>query len=80
MAGVTASSDFPGVGPGSADQHLCMGSEGFVAKLNSDLSSILAATFLGGGYIRDRLLLPSPLTAREMSMWLVAQTQPTFQV
>src|SRR5262249_6509635 len=47
VAGATQSSDFPGVGPGSADSTLT-GGEGFVAKLNSDLSSILAATFLGG--------------------------------
>jgi hypothetical protein len=53
VAGFTNSSDFPGVGPGSADSTLAglklgEGAEGFVAKLNSDLSSILAATFLGG--------------------------------
>jgi Beta-propeller repeat len=47
VAGATDSSDFPGIGPGSADSTL-EGSEAFVAKLNSDLSSILAATFLGG--------------------------------
>ena len=49
---VTAHLDFPGVGPGSADSTIggLSGScEGFVAKLNSDLSSILAATFFGGG-------------------------------
>ena len=48
VAGGTGSSDFPGVGPGSADSTFAGGDEGFVAKLNSDLSSILAATFLGG--------------------------------
>jgi Beta-propeller repeat len=55
VAGATASSDFPGVGPGSADSTLVFGGgqagfeqEGFVAKLNSDLSAIRAATFLGG--------------------------------
>jgi hypothetical protein len=47
-AGSTDSSDFPGIGPGSADSTLAGGTEGFVAKLNSDLSSVLAATFLGG--------------------------------
>ncbi len=47
VAGVTSSSDFPGVGPGSADSTFA-GGEGFVVKLNSDLNSILAATFLGG--------------------------------
>jgi len=53
VGGATQSSDFPGVGPGSADSTLAQfaepeDSEGFVAKLNSDLSSVLAATFLGG--------------------------------
>ena len=48
VAGSTGSADFPGVGPGSADSTFAGGSEGFVAKLNSDLSAILAATFLGG--------------------------------
>ena len=43
-----SSSDFPGVGPGSADSTIAGVGEGFVTKLNSDLSSILAATFLGG--------------------------------
>ena len=47
VAGVTLSADFPGIGPGSADSTFSA-SEGFVVKLNSDLSSILAATFLGG--------------------------------
>src|SRR5262249_27771826 len=48
VAGSTDSPDFPGVGPGSADSTL-VGTDGFVAKLNSDLSSILAATFVKGG-------------------------------
>jgi hypothetical protein len=48
VAGNTLSSDFPGVGPGSADSTFAGDAEAFVAKLNSDLSSILAATFLGG--------------------------------
>jgi beta-propeller repeat-containing protein len=49
VAGFTGSSDFPGVGPGSAQGTFGGGTEdGFVAKLNSGLSSILAATFLGG--------------------------------
>ena len=48
VVGNTGSSDFPGVGPGSADSAFAGIGEGFVAKLNSDLSSILAATFLGG--------------------------------
>ncbi len=48
VAGGTTSSDFPGVGAGSADSTFAGGSEGFVAKLNPGLSSILASTFLGG--------------------------------
>ena len=47
VTAVTNSADFPGVGPESADSTLTF-DEGFVAKLSSDLSSILAATFLGG--------------------------------
>jgi hypothetical protein len=47
VAGYTTSSDFPGIGPGSADSTVD-DVEGFVAKLSPDLSSILAATFLGG--------------------------------
>ena len=50
VAGVTQSPDFPGIGPGSADGTF-ESIEGFVVKLNSDLSSILAATFLGGNFI-----------------------------
>ena len=51
VAGFTASSDFPGIDAGSADSTFAGPDEGFVAKLNSDLSSILAATFLGGGSV-----------------------------
>jgi hypothetical protein len=47
VAGLTDSADFPGVGPGSADSTF-VDDEGFIAKLDSNLSSILAATFLGG--------------------------------
>ena len=47
VAGYTDSTDFPGVGSGSADSTISS-EEGFVAKLNSDLSAILAATFIGG--------------------------------
>jgi hypothetical protein len=56
VAGMTSSSDFPGVGPGSADSTFASNQfgflevEGFVVKLNSDLSSIMAASFLGGSY------------------------------
>jgi Beta-propeller repeat len=53
VAGFTQSSDFPGIGPGSADSTLGGDTDGFVVKLNSDLSSILAATFLGGGSAFD---------------------------
>ena len=47
VAGATGSADFPGIGPGAADPTFADG-EGFVAKLDTDLSTILAATFLGG--------------------------------
>ena len=71
------SADFPGIGPGSADRTFAGEVEGFVAKLNSDLSSILAATFLGGsGY--DRKLLLLALTTREMFTWPVTQIQLIF--
>jgi Beta-propeller repeat len=53
VAGVTDSSDFPGVGPGSADNTFNGGNDGFVAKLNPDLSAIVAATFLGGSSQTD---------------------------
>jgi hypothetical protein len=48
VAGATFSSNFPGIGAGSAQSTLRGLSDAFVAKLNPDLSSILAATFLGG--------------------------------
>jgi hypothetical protein len=48
VAGVTTASDFPGIGSGSADKTFAGEDEGFVAKLNSDLSSLLASTYLGG--------------------------------
>jgi ribosomal protein L5 len=48
VAGSTSSADFPGVGVGSADSSFAGVSEAFVAKLDGELSSILAATFLGG--------------------------------
>src|SRR5207249_2295898 len=47
VAGLTESPDFPGIGPDSAD-HTFAGEEAFVAKLDGDLSELLAATFLGG--------------------------------
>ena len=60
VAGDTSSSDFPGVGPGSGDSTFS-GREGFVARLNSDLSTILSATFLGGsrGAFLEALALDS---------------------
>ena len=60
VAGITDSSDFPGVGPGSADSTFAGVREGFVAKLNSDLSSILAATFLGGRWLVMARCCPRP--------------------
>jgi hypothetical protein len=53
VAGRAYSPDLPGVGPGSADSTFAADPgeyypEGFVAKLNSDLSAFLAASFLGG--------------------------------
>jgi hypothetical protein len=47
-AGLTFSSDFPGVNAASADPELNSASEAFVAKLDPDLKSVLAATYLGG--------------------------------
>jgi len=47
VAGHTSSTDFPGVTAASADP-VRVGIEGFVAKLNSGLTTIAAATFLGG--------------------------------
>lgn len=50
VAGYTASPDFPGVGAGVADPFIPFPNfDGFVAKLNADLSVVLVATFLGGG-------------------------------
>jgi hypothetical protein len=48
--GVTRGVDFPGVGPGSADNTFGgdFDLEGFVAMLNADLSLILAASYIGG--------------------------------
>ena len=66
VAGLTGSGDFPGVGPGSADSTFEDG-EGFVVKLNSDLSSILAATYSGEEALLI-LLMPWPWTPQETSM------------
>ena len=78
MAGSTGSADFPGIGPGSADSTFAGDGEGFVAKLNSDLSSILAATFLGGSDFDGAFALA--LDSTGMSMWPVPQTHPIFPV
>lgn len=50
IAGYTLSDDFPGVGPGSADSTRITPSvgEAFVARLDTNLAAVLAATFLGG--------------------------------
>lgn len=48
VTGTTSASNFPGIGAGSADSSFAGGSEGFVVKLNSGLSRILGATYLGG--------------------------------
>ena len=56
VAGSTFSSDFPGVGAGSADSTNFSG-EAFVAKLDSSLGKILNATFLGGSKGEDALAI-----------------------
>lgn len=48
VTGDTSSTDFPGVDANSADNNIAGTFDGFVAKLNSDLTSILSATYLGG--------------------------------
>src|SRR5205814_1083954 len=47
VAGSTYSLDFPGVGPNSADSNLNGSIDAFVAKLDGELSTLLAATLLG---------------------------------
>jgi len=48
--GMTNSSDFPGITASSLDNNLGQGdNEGFVVKLDPTLSTIQAATYLGGG-------------------------------
>ncbi len=47
-SGNTSSMDFPGVDPQSADPFFNGQNEGFIAKLDLDLSELVAATFLGG--------------------------------
>jgi beta-propeller repeat-containing protein len=48
VAGGTTSPDFPGIGPRSADRTYEGFIEGFVAKLDPDLTTILAASYVGG--------------------------------
>jgi hypothetical protein len=48
VAGYTRSPDFPGIGTSSADSKFEGYGEAFVARLDADLSTIQAATFLGG--------------------------------
>ena len=48
VAGSTMSGSFPGVGPGSAQIGLAGDADAFVAKLDSNLANILAATYVGG--------------------------------
>ncbi|MDQ7786209.1 MAG: SBBP repeat-containing protein, partial [Thermodesulfovibrionales bacterium] len=49
IVGLTESQDFPGISAvASADNVFMNPNEGFIVQLNSDLSSILSATFLGG--------------------------------
>ncbi len=53
VAGETQSPDFPGIGPGSADSSIDADNvyDAFVAKLDPQLGTLVAATFLGGsGY------------------------------
>jgi hypothetical protein len=47
VAGETTSSDFPGIGAASADPAFSS-NEGFVAKLDAGLGTLMAATYLGG--------------------------------
>lgn len=47
VTGETTSAGFPGISMTSADSTLT-GEESFIVKLNSDLDTILAATFVGG--------------------------------
>ena len=66
VGGYTASPNFPGLGENFAD-HLAQsedegysyGFDGFVTKMNFDLTTIMAATFMGGGadeFIHDMAL------------------------
>jgi hypothetical protein len=48
VAGSTTSPDFPGIGAEAADPTIAGAGEGVIVKLNADLDTILAATFLGG--------------------------------
>lgn len=51
VAGITSSTDFPGTSAGAQPAHAADsgGSDGFVARLNPALTTLLQATYLGGG-------------------------------
>lgn len=53
VAGSTASSDFPSIGPHSADVTFAVSFEGFVAKLNGELAVIQGSSFVGGSETDD---------------------------
>ena len=48
VAGRTVSFDFPGISQSSFDGSFYGGHEGFVVRLDANLTTILASTFLGG--------------------------------
>ena len=48
VAGGTTSTNFPGTSGGADESLTGGGSEGFVARLNSDLTQLLQSTYLGG--------------------------------
>lgn len=76
VAGDTDSADFPGVGPGSADNSFDAFMEAFVAKLDGELSTILAATFLGGSGTDDSSALALDSTGNVFVAGLT--TSPNF--
>jgi hypothetical protein len=48
VAGRTVSSNFPGISPGAPDSVFGGGYDGFIVRLDANLSTILSGTFLGG--------------------------------